>query len=1542
MRQSLYTFILKPLGACLLTVLFMMGSWTAEASHIPGANITYTCNPSNPLEYTFTFTIFRRCPGTLGTTMNSTYFTLTNDCGLTNPVVPTFNQVGVEEDVNQLCETATSNCNSGTSPGVWKYTYEATIILPADCDAWHMEFDLCCRDGAANLTGGTGNSMYTSTSLYTSTAPCNSSPYVTSVPIPYACANQPFNHCLSIADPEGDNATYRLVAPQDAGVNIAHNAGYSPTSPLQNFTFDTNTGCFSLNQSTAGQYVVAIVIESRDAMGNIISEVTHDFKIIVEVCSNSPPQNPAGGISNVTGSATQTGPTTVAACYGDNICFDVVFEDSINIGDTLDIVTDALTLLPGATFTETGTNPITGTLCWTAQPGYTGSVVTFIVEDDGCPVMGTSGFSVLFDLTTGVYAGPEVTICGSQTAQLQAYGAGSYTWTPTGSLSCSNCPNPVASPSTTTDYIVTGNLTGVCSNVDTVRVNVVPDFNITMNPAAPTICANEMVQLNASGTGAYAPYTYYWTDSSTLDKGYGNDPVAQPLVSTNYTVTMTSNAGCTKTETVPVTVSGVGPTVFISPADTVICPGTSAPLTSEAVIYPVVCGPSSGCTGPTTTAEIGTSTSATSSYHIFYGSTSTTSNYDRRVQYIYTKSELNAMGIYGGTIRDIALYINTSYTYQYDNVEIWMGCTSLDEFPGTNFQAVGSMTKVYGPVNNVNPTNAGWHVFNIADYDWDGQSNIIIQMCGQEDNTNDEGSESVRYSSTSPAYRCMHYNTTTGGACASATGYRYTNRPNMQFNFCAQTATTPTYSWSPGATLSSTNTQNTVASPTVDTDYYLDVTSNGCTGTGMATVSVTNLNVDITPAGPVNYCSGDPAVSLNSQLYEDGVAVPLGGAQPYSEGTSAPLPLCSGVTGGDHTVIFDSGVYDATGNVTLNLCMTGDFGSTTEDFTVFGEGGVNLGTFNQASAVPASSQGDCNATPFCNQITITQAQWNAWNVDGQVVFTVDVNTNVNNFCSPSGGTGGSTSSCVTSADVNYTGNLGTSYTWAPAAGLTDPNIQNPDASPGATTTYTVSSIFKGCTVTDAVTFNVGTPSTAPAMTPMPGTYCPNTTMTLTAGGGVAGTGSSIEWYTGPNGTGTWLGSGGSYAITPTTTGQTYYIRREGPCGNTADDQVTINLKDYVYGLNATSTSNYCTDNAGWNHFYVGNEIVLSVQGDLSGAPAGFPVASIWENATYYQQGQGPFPATSCTNFLTPGEERFEMERSWNLDFGGGTQVPPYNVRFYYRPHEKTDLENAAANWMATYPACGYTYKYAVPNGFYWFKNTGSNYTAPDYDGLHLTSATGATGNGTNYAEFTGVASFSGGSAAIILVPNTLLNAQWLYFDGETTDNSINNLRWATEQEVNTSHFNIQRSQDGVSFTTVGTSPAQGNATTTTHYTYDDVNPFEGANYYRLELVDADGKVSYSNTILLFINPDDVGYTFHPNPTRDVVYYSYEASKSEMLEIEVVDVLGRVLHTERTTSVAGTNNIQVSLEDYPTGAYIVRVNHVNSANVHTAKIVKKGM
>ncbi len=75
-----------------------------------------------------------------------------------------------------------------------------------------------------------------------------------------------------------------------------------------------------------------------------------------------------------------------------------------------------------------------------------------------------------------------------------------------------------------------------------------------------------------------------------------------------------------------------------------------------------------------------------------------------------------------------------------------------------------------------------------------------------------------------------------------------------------------------------------------------------------------------------------------------------------------------------------------------------------------------------------------------------------------------------------------------------------------------------------------------------------------------GEICLNNTVTLTANGGLLGSGSSWKWYEGGCGNGAPIGTGSPLTITPLTTGtHTYFVRAEGPCGNTFCQSVIINV-----------------------------------------------------------------------------------------------------------------------------------------------------------------------------------------------------------------------------------------------------------------------------------------------------------------------------------------------------------------------------------------------
>lgn len=594
------------------TIFLLTGFNKLEASHIPGANITWTCNPNNPLEYTFTLTLFRTCPGTHPSTMSASYFEITNTCGLTNPVVPTFNQVGQPVDINQICPGQLSSCSGGpsTNPGTWMYTYQATITFPANCNSWNINFDLCCRDASTNTNGGSGNNVYVESSLNTVTAPCNNSSVVTAQPIPYYCAGQTSTYCVTSTDAEGDSLYYVLVPPQGgSGAIITHPAPYSAGSPLQNSTWDPTTGCLTFTQPTTGNFVVNVQIQSYDAFGNLTGYVNHDFQVIVLSCSNQAP-TPPPVITNVSGSASVNN-NTVDLCIGENICFDVVFTDADPL-DSVYITTNGTTILPGATFTQTGSNPVTGTFCWTATGGFSGSIVNFVARDQFCPIAGQTSFSVTFNIGTGVYAGPDQTICTGNTAQLQVANATNPVWTSISgdpiqvgtNISCDSCASPTITPSQTTTYVVTSDsVPGICNFTDTVVITVLNAVGPQISDTA--ICAGGTVVIDA-GSG----YTNYaWSPACCVGQ------FATISVPGTYIVSVDTLV-CTLTDTFVVT-QAPSPTPTITGNDfycnndltTLGVSGTynsytwnpggqnSSSITTGTGTYTVTVTDSNGCTG---------------------------------------------------------------------------------------------------------------------------------------------------------------------------------------------------------------------------------------------------------------------------------------------------------------------------------------------------------------------------------------------------------------------------------------------------------------------------------------------------------------------------------------------------------------------------------------------------------------------------------------------------------------------------------------------------------------------------------------------------------------------------------------------------------------------------------------------------------------------------------------------------------------------------------------------------------------------------------
>lgn len=504
------------------------------------------------------------------------------------------------------------------------------------------------------------------------------------------------------------------------------------------------------------------------------------------------------------------------------------------------------------------------------------------------------------------------------------------------------------------------------------------------------------------------------------------------------------------------------------------------------------------------------------------------------------------------------------------------------------------------------------------------------------------------------------------------------------------------------------------------------------------------------------------------------------------------------------------------------------------------------------------------------------------------------------------------------------------------------NGANIPVSPSTTTTYTLTSITdnNGCVRTTGLgapaTVTVHTNSTAPTIAAITNKVCPNSLVTLTANGGTAGTGSTIEWFTGPNGTGASLGAGNSMVVNPSNN-TTYYARRRGLCNTTGDDTEEVEVREYIYApVGVTTAVDYCTDNSGWHHFFTANdEIIFSMRGDLTNALL-TPVVSITNNGSYHQTVLNA--VGSCINGYSPGDELFELPRSWNVNFVG-TPTGNYDIRYYFPTNEKTDLEAAAINHMNNNLACNYNYTYPLPNGFYWFKNVGAPYVTPLFD--QPTKLTGSIGtiNGLNYAEITGITSFSGGSGGIRLSPDGSLPVELSSFKGWNTGTS-NTLQWTTESELNNSHFELERSADGQHFELIALVAGSGTTNEFKSYLKEDKSPLLGVNYYRLRQVDYDGTASLSDVVAIEVAAEQGAQRFFPNPTTGQLTYQFNATQQEQLTLQVHNTLGQLLDTWTHQSHMGINNKVLDWSAYPAGTYHVSVYNNQGQLIYNQAIIKK--
>lgn len=183
---------------------------------------------------------------------------------------------------------------------------------------------------------------------------------------------------------------------------------------------------------------------------------------------------------------------------------------------------------------QTPTGASTGTLVYPNAGTYPIQLIG--INSSGCRDTATQQF-VVHPLPV-VDAGLDTVICFGRGWNLNATGAATYTWSPATSLSCTNCPNPVARPDSAITYKVTGRSQFGCVAEDSVRLTLQYPLDMRIG-RGDTLCRGEKAKLLASGQEVYN-----WTPAAGLSNPNSSNPIAQPDITTLYRVIGKDRRNC--------------------------------------------------------------------------------------------------------------------------------------------------------------------------------------------------------------------------------------------------------------------------------------------------------------------------------------------------------------------------------------------------------------------------------------------------------------------------------------------------------------------------------------------------------------------------------------------------------------------------------------------------------------------------------------------------------------------------------------------------------------------------------------------------------------------------------------------------------------------------------------------------------------------------------------------------------------------------------------------------------------------------------------
>ena len=305
-----------------------------------------------------------------------------------------------------------------------------------------------------------------------------------------------------------------------------------------------------------------------------------------------------------------------------------------------------------------------------------------------------------------------------------------------------------------------------------------------------------------------------------------------------------------------------------------------------------------------------------------------------------------------------------------------------------------------------------------------------------------------------------------------------------------------------------------------------------------------------------------------------------------------------------------------------------------------------------------------------------------------------------------------------------------------------------------------------------------------------------------------------------------------------------------------------------------------------------------------GAPAKYaPMTLTFTSGTLSNASVEAYTSSNRVTGMSATLER-RLDRSWTVEPTGITN-PNYSISYSYDPNE-----TSGDNLLELAPV--------KLSGGVWYRPSNSILS----NGTVMGTFTDI-GNVLTWSGLTSFSEFGGGGGG------SPLPVELSSFTASCQDNGVL-LQWITDSEQNSSHFDVEKSNNGSDWNVITTLEAAGNSTESIMYNHLDLDKSMLNAYYRLNQVDFDGANKFYGPIHIACDNEGVRAYSFPNPSRES--FNLILQNPSMLgeaQLTITDLNGKPVLEKIISIEEGINLYQYNTNNWSPGLYSIHIKSKNS-------------